>query len=59
MEYKCKVCKDIGKVRIDREVFDEGFGRLDPCPECSPPEPEPEPAEDPNRNRMDIEWWQD
>ena len=34
-KYKCETCKDIGKVRVERDVFDERFGKLEPCPKCN------------------------
>lgn len=34
-EYKCDYCEDIKWVRVERGVFEEGFGRLEPCPKCN------------------------
>jgi len=30
----CEICKGVGWLREDLEVFEEGFGRLAPC-ECN------------------------
>ena len=54
-EKECETCNGIGFVRVDRDVFEEGFGRLENCPQCRPEEPE-DPEPDPKPRQFDLSW---
>ena len=59
MDKICEVCHDIGWVREDKKVCEEGFGKLVPC-ECNQEgidylkslEPQPEPIQEPHPAQM-------
>ena len=56
MNPNCEICNDIQWVRIELDVFEEGFGRLVRC-ECNPGKKIIEPEEpEPIQEEMEFGW---
>lgn len=63
MEKPCLLCKGIGWLRQELDVFDEGFGRLVRC-ECNPEDDlilEEKELQEPDPEQLDLGWqkWTD
>ncbi len=54
----CNTCQGSGWVRPDKdlEFYEEGFGDIEPCPECREEEILPDPEQDPEPEQLDLRW---